>query len=59
MGFYHICVWWPSWSCDPDAANELEVPLTSNLALTGQAVLEKMFEHCERRTDGRRTMGIL
>ena len=38
---------------------------TKNLALIGQAVLEKkMFEHCERRmdrrwTEGRRTMSIL
>ena len=21
-GFYHIWVWWPSWSCDPDPANK-------------------------------------
>ena len=26
---------------------------TSNLALTGPAVSEKMFEHCERRKDAR------
>ena len=25
-GFYHIWAWWPSWSCDPDAANKLSFP---------------------------------
>ena len=25
-GFYHIWAWWPSWSCDPDAANKLLFP---------------------------------
>ena len=31
---------------------------TQNMALIGQAVSEKMFEHCERRTDdnGQRRM---
>ena len=65
--FYHIWVWRPSWSCDPDAANKLSIPLpqggsTLNLALIEQAVLEKMFEIVyEGRTppDGRRTMSIL
>ena len=27
-GFYHISAWWPSWSCDPDAANKISFPLT-------------------------------
>ena len=27
-GFYHIWVWRPSWSCDPDAANKLSFPLS-------------------------------
>ena len=58
--FYHIWTWRPYWSCDSDAANKLPFPLhTQNLALIGQAVSEKIFEHCERRwtttTDGRRT----
>ena len=22
-GFYHIWAWWPSWSCDPHAANKI------------------------------------
>ena len=26
-GFYHIWARWPSWSCDPDAANKLSFPL--------------------------------
>ena len=26
-GFYHIWAWWPSWSCDPDAANKISFPL--------------------------------
>ena len=26
-GFYHIWAWRPSWSCDPDAANNLSFPL--------------------------------
>ena len=26
-GFYHIWAWWPSWSCDPDAANKILFPL--------------------------------
>ena len=26
-GFYHIWAWRPSWSCDPDTANELTFPL--------------------------------
>ena len=26
-GFYHIWVWRPSWSCDPDAANKISFPL--------------------------------
>ena len=25
-GFYHIRVWWPSWSCDPDSVNKLSFP---------------------------------
>ena len=27
-GFYHIWVWLPSWSCDPDATNKLSFPLS-------------------------------
>ena len=26
-GFYHIWMWRPSWSCDPDAVNKLSFPL--------------------------------
>ena len=26
-GFNHIWAWWPSWACDPDAANNLSFPL--------------------------------
>ena len=26
-GFYHIWVWQPSWSCDPDATNKVSFPL--------------------------------
>ena len=26
-GFYHIWAWWPSWSCDPYAANKKSFPL--------------------------------
>ena len=26
-GFYHIWAWRPSWSCDPDAANNISFPL--------------------------------
>ena len=26
-GFYQIWAWWPSWSCDPDAANKLSFSL--------------------------------
>ena len=22
-GFYHIWVWWPSWSCDQDIGNKI------------------------------------
>ena len=25
-GFYHLWAWWPSWSCDPDAAKKLSSP---------------------------------
>ena len=49
--------WWPSWSCDPDAANKLYFPLpiniTQNLALIGKAVSE-MFEIVD---DGRADNG--
>ena len=31
---------------------------TQNLTLIGQAVLEKMFEHCRQTTNGRQSMGI-
>ena len=24
--FYHIRVWWPSWSCDPDARTNFRSP---------------------------------
>ena len=48
--------------CDTDAANKLSFVLPKEaphkiLALIGQSVLEKIFEHCERRTtpDGRTT----
>ena len=27
--FYHIWVWWPSWSCDPDIKSKLKFPLQS------------------------------
>ena len=42
-------------SCGPDAMNKLSFPLpTRNLALIGQAVLEKkMFEQCRRTTTDR------
>ena len=48
-GFYHIWAWRRSWSCDPDTANKLSIPLSKEaphkMALIGQAVLEKkMFE---------------
>ena len=62
-GIYHIWAWLPSWPCDPDAPNKLSSPSTQggstlNLALIGQAVLEKiMFEIVN--ADGRRIMGIL
>ena len=26
-GFYHICAWWPSWSCDLDHLYKLSFPL--------------------------------
>ena len=26
--FNQLGAWWPSWSCDPDAANKLRFPLT-------------------------------
>ena len=26
-GFYHIWVWRPSWSCDPDVVNKISFPL--------------------------------
>ena len=26
-GFYHIWAWWPSLSCEADAANKLSFPL--------------------------------
>ena len=26
-GVYHLWAWWPSWSCDPDAANKISLPL--------------------------------
>ena len=32
-GFYHIWVWRPSWSCDPDAANKLSFPLPKEAPL--------------------------
>ena len=52
----HIWAWRPSSTCDPDAANKLSPPptqggTTKNLALIGQAVSERMFEHCGRRTN--------
>ena len=27
-GFYHIWAWRPSWSCDPNSANKLSLPLS-------------------------------
>ena len=46
-------------SCDPDAGNRLLFPLSKEtphriLALIGHAVLEKLFEMVDGRTDGRR-----
>ena len=47
--FYHIWVWRPSWSCDPDPANKLPFPHATE-ALIGQAVLDKkIFENGGRR----------
>ena len=51
-GFYYILAWRPSLTCDRDAANKLSPTQggsTQKLALISQAVLEKMFEHCEGR----------
>ena len=54
-GFYHICAWRPSWSCDLDHLYKLLFPLPKeapqkNLALTGQAVSEeKTFKIVNRR----------
>ena len=52
-GFCHIWAWRPSWSCNPDATNNLsQGGATLNLALIGQSVLEKkIFEHCGRGRD--------
>ena len=30
-GFYHIWVWRPSWSCDPNGVNKLSCPLPRRL----------------------------
>ena len=49
-GFYHIRVWWPSWSCDLHHHSPFQRRLHINLALIGKPVSEeKMFEHCGRR----------
>ena len=59
-GFYHIWAWRPSWSCDPDATNFVPPThrgSTQNLALIGQAILEKkMFEHCRRQSHNARPL---
>ena len=58
-GFYHIHLWtWrPSWSHDPDPANKLSFPHSTEASYEiGQAVLEKkVCENGGRRTDGRGT----
>ena len=52
-GFYHIWVWQPSWSCDPDATNKISSPLSKEAPhkiwlYFDKAVSEnKIFEHCE------------
>ena len=53
-GFYHIWVWQPSLSCDPDAANKLSFPLSKEAPhMIGQTVSEeKIFENVNgRQTD--------
>ena len=65
LGFYHICAWRPSWSCDLDHLYKLSFPLPKeapheNLALIGQVVSEeKTFENVNGRTDGRTYVYIL
>ena len=58
-GFYHIWAWRPSWSCDPDVANKLSFPYPRRLHIKfgfdWPSVSEKMFKHCGRRMDDRRT----
>ena len=43
-GFYNI--WRSSWSCDPDAANKLPLPLHKEAQVVSE---KKLFEHCGRR----------
>ena len=67
-GFYHICPWWPSWSCDLDHLYKLWFPLPKEAPhkiwlLIGQAFSErKMFEIVDdddnEDHNGRRGMGI-
>ena len=50
-GFYHIWAWWPSWSCDTDAAYKLLFPLPKEAPhKIGLLVSEIfMFESVNRR----------
>ena len=43
-GFYHIWVWQPSWSCDPDTANKLLFLLTIEVLYDPVVSEKKMFE---------------
>ena len=60
-GFYHLWVWRPSWSCDPDTANKLSFPLPKEAPYKIWLWLAKWFlrKRClsivDGRTDGRTT----
>ena len=58
--FYHIWVWWPSWSCDQDHLNKLLFPHPKKspyeMCSIGPPVSEEMFENVYRQRDDRRTI---
>ena len=61
-----MLVWWPSWSCDPDAANTLSFSLAMEAPHKIWLKLAKWFKrrislkNVNKRTDNiQRTMAIL
>ena len=61
MCFYHIWVWWPSWSCDQDTQNKIpnNSSSISNLAFICKAIWEIYEKRWPRPTNRRATNALL